>query len=366
MKDNRRRILLLLTGLLAVLCHPRSGRLSAQEITVKDCYIVVDDNYAETHPRQDNNGALCALVRVKTNDIQGLSFTNHNQYMGDVITQPGGTYLVYIPTISFKLNFSHADYQPGMIDMSEFGYKKNITGGKTYEVILEAPTKAVSVRNGVSFKVSPYVPGAKVIFDGTPADLPPNGVASFPCDPGTYRYRIEAPMYETETGSVTVTSGAEAISKVLRPSTVPVSFKCNTKATLFVDDMSYGTVPGSLQIPQGQHHIRLSAPGYIDEDAVLDFTPATSQLSYTLAKNKGKQVDVHPIRVYVKCSTSNLYKNNKKVPDWGGSGDYILMMPYSKCRLSDDDGKGAVLKVQNKDMHIRLVAGEIYEDTEAK
>lgn len=330
------------------------AKVYAQELKVMDCYVVPNDKSALENPRKDSNDNLCALLRIKTDNIKGLKFTNPNQYVGNV-EYKDGVYMVYIPTMLYKLSFGHEDYQPGIIDMSEFGYKKNITGGKTYEIIIETP-KNTATGNFVSFKISPYVAGCKVVFDGEVKELPANGLIDFPCSPGIYRYRIEANMYESETGTVTVTSGAVPINKVLRPSTIAVNVSCNTKATIYIDNVNYGST-GIVNLPQGMHNIRIVAPGYIDYEETLQITPSTENLQFVLNKNK-KQVDVHPVYVTVLCHTSKLYKNNKVIEGWR-YGIPIKMMPNTSCRLSDDEGKGAVLRVGDSDMEVVLSGNEI-------
>lgn len=327
----------------------------AQEIKVVDCYILPNDKTAEENPRLDGNGDPCALLKIKTNDIQGLTFPNRNQYQGEA-EYNNGIYYVYIPMICHRLTFAHSDYQQGVIDMSEFGYKKNIKGGKTYEIVLEAP-KAIK-GNYVSIKVAPVIAGCKVVFDGNASMLPDNGIVEFTCSPGSHRYRVEAANYEAVNGSVTVTDGVVPVSVQLQPTTVPVTFKCNVDANVYVDDINYGKV-GLLNIPIGDHKIRLVCKGYKDYESSLSINSDVPLLSFEMEKNKGKQIDIHPVKVTIHCKTESLYKNNKKMDDWHGSGSVILLMPYSKCRISDDYGNGAILTVGREDMTISMENGVI-------
>lgn len=352
-----KRLVLLIIFLFSLIGFlPKLGSTTlAQEIKVVDCYILPNDKTAETNSRLDGNGELCALLKIKTNDIHGLSFPNRNQYVGET-EYNNGIYFVYIPIIYNRLTFAHTDYQQGTIDMSEFGYKKNVKGGKTYEIILEAPKTLNS--NFVSIKVTPIIEGCKVIFDGNAILVQNNGIAEFSCSPGFHSYRIEAPNYETVNGSVTVTNGVVPVSIQLQPTTIPVTIKCNVDATVYVDDINYGKI-GLLNIPIGKHKIRLARKGYIDSEREVSINSNNSLLLFEMEKNKGELIDIHPVKVTILCRTECLYKNNKKIENWHGYGSVILMMPNSKCRISDDYGKGAILKVGNEDMTISMENGII-------
>ena len=348
-----KKIHTLFIGLVVLMCM--HSKALAQEIKVVDCSIAPNDNSAIEAARYDVNDNQCALLRIKTNGIEGLTFKNHNQYVGDIEFKDG-VYYVYVAAGSYRLAFSHPDYQPAVIDLSEFGYKRSITGGKTYDVVLQAPSQL----NGsfVSFKVSPSVPGSILYFNGTPMGVPANGVIEFPVEPSTYRYRVVADGYETFTGEVGVTKGVTPVSVDLQLVTIPVKVRCNTNATVYIDDVSYGKV-GKVHIPQGHHTIRLVSGGYIDHEEEITVTQNTKTLTYSLEKNRGQQVDVHPVNIIVHCSSNKLYKNNKAIPGWY-DGAAIKMMPFTSCRISDDDGDGAVLRVLDQDAEIELVGSTIY------
>ena len=326
------------------------------EITIESCKESTGENIAEAQPRNDINGNPCAVFQIETNDLMGLTFPNKNQYVGEV-RQSNGTYYVYVPGFSYKLDFQHPDFIPGTISVAPFGFKKSITGGKTYIIKLKAPQKIDNAPH-VSFKVSPFVPGTSIVFDGNRKELKQNTDLKFRCNSGTYNYRVEAPNYQTETGTIEVKKGAVPISVQLKPSTVQVNIKCNvSNANVYVDNEHYGSV-GVLNLPQGTHKIRLTANGYLDNEVDVFISNSTYELSYDLNKNKGETINIHPVNVIVHCSSYKLYKNNKPIPGWS-DGEAIKLMPGSKCRLSNDNGQGAVLHVQDHNMEIELVGNSI-------
>ena len=205
------------------------------EITIESCKESTGENIAEAQPRNDINGNPCAVFQIETNDVMGLTFPNKNQYVGEV-RQSNGTYYVYVPGFSYKLDFQHPDFIPGTINVAPFGFKKSITGGKTYIIKLKAPQKIDNAPH-VSFKVSPFVPGTSIVFDGNRKELKQNTDLKLRCNSGTYNYRVEAPNYQTETGTIEVKKGAVPISVQLKPSTVQVNIKCNvSNANVYVDN----------------------------------------------------------------------------------------------------------------------------------
>lgn len=262
--------------------------ISAQEIKVVRFGIIPGDNTAETSPRQDLSDSLCALVKVKSNGLTGLQFTNKNQYVGDIDFKDG-IYYVYIPTVTNKLSFSHESYLPGVIDMALFGYKKSIKGGKTYEAILEPSSLKPSI-TGISFKISPHVKNGNVIVDDHVTPMTDDGILKIDCKEGVHRYQIKAENYKPVAGTVNVTNRYEPVIITLQPQTVPVNISVTPDyAHIYVDNIDYGK-SGIIQLPLGKHSIRVSAKGYLDKESDYIITKETNQISdINLNKNKNKK-----------------------------------------------------------------------------
>ena len=334
-----------------------SREMLAQEIKVKSCTIVQSDNTATENARYDINNDMCALIKVVTNDIEGLVFNNTNQYVGDIACDKG-IYYVYVSPGMYMLSFSHPDFQPGTINLANFGYKKKTIGGKTYQVELEAQ-KPLNNMKSVAFKVSPVVDNSFVIFEGNKKAVEGSGLVEFFCKEGTYGYRIQAENYETVFGKVTISDkNIEPISIALQPLREPVKISCNVPdAEVVVDNINYGVV-GIKQIPRGKHNIRITANGYFDINDNIDVTGNSLSLDYKMRKNKNRVVNIHAVDVQIFCESKYLYRNNMKLPGWE-NGKTIKMMPYTECKLSDDKGKSALLKVGDKSISIKLADGKI-------
>lgn len=330
--------------------------VNGQEIKVNDFYVVSDDKTAEQYPRLDNGDNPCALVKIKTNNIEGLSFINHNQYIG-AVTYKDGVYYVYVPFITRRLSFAHDNYQPGTIEFGDYGYNKGLKSGKTYEAILEAPNITTGL-SGVSFKISPFIKGCKIILDGNVNELTSDGVVKIDCPSGSHRYVIKADNYIQETGHVEVGNNYVPINISLRPATVMVDVLTNpSSVNVLIDNVSYGKA-GRIALPMGHHELRLVAKGYIDYVTNVNITPSTALPQYQLQKNKGRTIDIHAVPVKIYCDSRHLYKNNKIIEEWS-NGSKVMFMPGSSCRLSDDYGKGEVFRVGDSPMTIKLSDGDI-------
>lgn len=329
-----------------------------QQIKVCDFYILPTDKTAEQYPRRDLNENLCALVKIKTNGINKLNFPNTKQYIG-AITEKDGTYYVYIPTITSKITFAHDDYMPGSIDLEEFGYKKELKEGKTYEAILEAPKLQDYKSSGINIKVSPNIVGCYVTIDGKKHSLPSSGILQINCSPGAHTYEVIAPNYEKERGNVNVSDSYVPLSVFLHPTTVSIDVRTiPTNAEVYVDDVNYGK-SGVLSIPLGLHEIRIAAKDYMDYTMSLNVDQHTNLPLIELQKNKGQIINVHPVAVKIICDSEHLYKNNKLIEEWSNGGT-LYFMPGSSCRLSDDYGKGAILNVEDVPMTVKLVENAIF------
>lgn len=329
---------------------------NAQEMIIKDFYIVPGDKTAETNPRVDNGNNPCALVKIKTNNISGLSFTNANQYVGAVAFKDG-IYYVYVPTITRRIAFAHDNYHPGTLELADFGYSKGLKGGKTYEAVFEAPDLKTGA-TGVSFKVNPCIPGTKIVLDGKVYQLMPNQIIKIDCSQGTHHYTVEADRYVTETGNVQVSDGYVPLNITLRQKTKLINFDVTPLfADVYIDNVNYGKT-GNLHIPIGRHTLRLVAKDYLDYTTTIDVTSDMDSFTYRMSKNTGRTIDIHALPVKIYCESSRLYKNNKLLKEWS-NGSKIMFMPGTSCKLTDDEGHGAVLKVGYTPMTIKISGNSI-------
>lgn len=320
--------------------------INAQEMTIKSVSLNPLDKTALDNICYDFNGDTCALLKIKTDHIEGIQFTNTNQYIKS--TYSDGIYSVYVPYISRKLDFTHKDYMPFQLDMADYGFRR-LKKGNTYMIILDVPHHKELIST-IVIKVMPKV--SRVIFDKEDYGINPNGTFEIPATSGKHNYIVSADDHLTQNGMVTVEkSEAKTVTVRLKPIMHEVLIGCNIdKARVFVDNVDYGNI-GKMQIPQGIHNIRVQADGYVDEEKEVSVSSTTGSIYFMLKENK-RVTHIHATPVTIYSGSSGIYKNNKKIKEWT-NGATIMFMP-GKYILSDDDGNSKKIVVGSKPMEIRL------------
>jgi len=336
-----KKILYITLLLLSVLSTTK-----AQEIKIKNVSLQPDDKTAIIHPCLDGNGDTCAVIKIKTDNLEGIKFSNPNQYIKT--SYADGVYSVYVPAISRKLDFQHSDYMPVHIDMAEYGYRK-LRKGKTYVVVIDA-TKASDLESVVILKVKPS--NAKVVFDEKDYEADENGIVKINVKNGSHRYSIAYENHRPANGTISIDkTETKTVPITLQPITYEILIISNVSdARVFVDNIDYGTV-GKITIPQGMHKIRLQADGYIDKEQECNVNATTKNISFELRENK-RTLHIHPTPVKIFSAGRAIYKNNKEIKGWV-SGQEILLMP-GKYEISNDYDVSKIIEVGTKPMEVHL------------
>ncbi len=319
---------------------------NAQNIVIKNVALQPSDQTAVKYPCLDVNNDTCALIKIKTDNLEGIQFTNHNQYIK--ANYADGIYLVYVPALSRKLDFQHKDFMPVQLDMGNYGYKK-LRKGKTYLVVLDAP-KLNALKSSVIFKVEPK--SALVTFDNRNMSPSTTGIYEIPVNEGNHSYVIMKDNYKTQSGTLSIgKTEVKTLSLRLLPITHEVLIVCNIdKARVYVDNVDYGKI-GKIFLPQGHHTIRVHADGYVDSEKDVNITTSMEQLSFSLKENKRvKHIHATPVTIISKSST--VYKNNKQIKEWS-NGKPVMFMP-GKYLISDDEGNTKKIVVGTEPMEVRL------------
>lgn len=322
--------------------------VNGQKLEIRNVSLQPSDNSATLYPCLDNNGDTCALIKIKTDNLDGIVFPNSNQFIKT--SYSSGIYSVYLPALSRKLDLQHKDYMPLQIDMSEYGYKK-LRKGKTYLVVLHAPKKN-DLKSSVVLKIEPQT--AVVTFDKKILDSSEKGTYEIPVTAGTYSFMVKSENYQLKEGSISVgKSEVKTVSIRLMPITHEVLVGSNVdKARVFVDNIDYGQV-GMIVIPQGEHIIRVQAEGYVDSEKKVSVNVSTKTLSFILKENK-RTTHIHatPVKIYAPNSLY-VYKNGKKIKEWT-NGATIMFMPGKYLLSTFERGNEKEIIVGSEPMVINL------------
>ena len=128
-------------------------------------------------------------------------------------------------------------------------------------VAAPAPVAAQAGAGQGTLVVSCDVVGAEVIVDEEPrGETPLPGPVAL--EPGSYTLRVRRPGYTEHTDVVRIEAGRELVVDVaLEPLAMVLSLRTNPdEARVYVDEAFRGETPLELELPAGEHQLRLSHP----------------------------------------------------------------------------------------------------------
>ena len=287
--------------------------VSAQELRVDKVTLLETDNEAETNPRYDGNGEICALLKVYVNELSGLKFASGYIIGRNNIMYKDGYYTVYVADGIRNIKLSHGDYIPTTLNFTK-DFQISIIGGKTYRVDVSTVGIVKKTTQTVAFNMIPRE--GSIVINGE-KHLVSKGILQLELKPGNYSYTASADYFQTKEGTFTIKD--EDISEVreiplsLKPIMANVNFTCNVPtAQLYINNSNKGE-PGMKSLPMGKHRIRVKAEDWKDysQEIIIDRTEG-QELVVTM---QPKSV----VSIIVKVngtSTPFLYIDNKEVKGW--------------------------------------------------
>ena len=239
--------------------------LSAQKLYMCDFNHLSDDISAAIEQVKDANGDPCALVKVGTTAL-------NPSFDGPVVKaiKRGGEYWVYVVHGTDYLNITSDNYLPVR---AEF---QSVQSNNTYELML-CEDKSKPQMRSTGFLIFTSTPsGAKVFIT---EDNKENYVGNTPYQQkmlyGTYRYRLQTPLYHDEVGVVTVDNSRVIKDVALSPAFGSVKVTTNPSgATITVEtDGRIFTSPCEItKLPSGTHTLTVTYPGYAISQSKITVT----------------------------------------------------------------------------------------------
>ena len=255
----------------------------AQELSIKGFQEATNDLTARTHPRQDNNGTDCALVKVQM-AASGVTFTGN--VMGDV-TFKNNEYWVYMTEGSKRLKVVHPRYIP--LDVTFADYEITALRGKSTYILTIA---LGDLPQGVQ---QPKVQTGWIILDSTPQGasvyINDDFVGNTPLGGykqpyGTYTFRVELPNYHPTSGSIELNSNRFEKKVTLQPAFGSITVTSNVAgAKVLLDGKATGKqTPCTLkEIASGQHTVTLQMEKYAPQQLSVNVEDGqTTKLNATL------------------------------------------------------------------------------------
>lgn len=179
--------------------------LFAGSLQVVSLNINVNDLTARTRPVRDKNDNLCALVKVSIPQAEC-------RFEGNVISQSYdiNEYLVYMSPNTKFLQIKYPGTETLMIDLTPYVGREGLVSGATYQLSLsgyEQPSGRQDAVGGnyLILDITPKT-GAVVKVDGQIQTIENGQTATF-LTYGSHSINVEAPGYETYTGTVNISNG---------------------------------------------------------------------------------------------------------------------------------------------------------------
>ena len=325
----------------------------AQTIGVKSFRALPTDMTASSRDgkRIDQNGEVAALIKVVTSE-RGFIF--EGGALGIVETkQQTGEIWVWVPHGLRKITVKHQ--QLGVL--RDYYFPLVIEPECTYEMVLATGRVETVVKDRVQmqylvFQITP--PNATLEVDDKIWEVDADGSSMKFVGFGTYSYRVQAPNYHTNTGSVVVDDpdNTKVVTVTLHPNVgwIEVGGEGNLQgASVYIDNVLLGKAPcKSDMLKSGSHTVRVVKEMYDSySETVIVNDNETTRIAPVL------KTDFAEITLTVDAD-AEIWVNNelKGVRSWTGplsSGTYKI-----ECKM---EGRESTLTSQiiNADMSGRTI-----------
>ena len=286
-----RNIFLLTIGLLL------SFAVHAQKLTVESMQ-VTNDLSASQHRRADHNNELCGLVKVSL-------ATTGATFEGNVIPPveyKTGEYWVYMSKGSRELRIKHPSFVPLHVNFANYGIK-GVQPLTTYSLTLLMPQMGSVVDDGMRYLVMTVEPANATVYIDNQSQPLQNGTLTLLLPMGNHSYRVEAPAYESKSGTFTIGNEKLSLPVTLQSNMATLSVSAATQGTqIYVNDQLRGTSSWTGSLPPGAYRIEGRLQGYRNH-----------RQNVTLAQRGSQQVSIPALQAIVGNLNVNYQPTNAEV-----------------------------------------------------
>ncbi|MBC8594751.1 PEGA domain-containing protein [Oscillospiraceae bacterium N12] len=235
-----------------------------------------------TAPMRDQNGEVCALIRVVTT-IQDLMFEPDALGITARENKPGEIWL-YVPRGARRISIMHT--QLGIL--RNYFYPDIIEKATVYEMVIntgDEVSKVPAVTNTQLLVIRPEPSTADIYIDGDKVPTE-NGLFTATMKKGTHTYKAEAPMYASESGTIDLGAEQKIMSISLKPrfGYVEIFSLPEQDADVYVDGALVGRTPyKSDRMPLQSYKIRIEKATYFPIDSTVTIKAGeTSGLTFKM------------------------------------------------------------------------------------
>lgn len=305
------------------------------EIAVKSFRILESDLTARVDaPLLDQNGALCAIIKVVTTQI-GFTFDCGQIGIMKTVNKPSEIW-VYLPYGAKRITISH----PQLGLLRDYMFTQPIEKGTVYELVLVTGRVETTVVEEITSQwllIRTQPDNALIYIDDL---FVKSGEYQAKLKPGSYTYRVEAPLYHSEAGKVEVSDAKKELNVVLKPAFgyIDLTSSPESGASVIIDEKKQSKVTPFVSEPlaSGEHTVQAVKDMFqpvVRKITVLD--GQTTPVNFTLTPNFAEVSVTAP-------ADAILYVNNqqKGTGTWQGrlnAGVYSLEARKDKHRPAKQD-----------------------------
>ena len=221
-----------------------------------------------TAPKHDQNGEVCALLRIVTTD---MNFMFEPDALGIVsrVNKPGEIW-IYVPRGARRISIMHERY--GVL--RNYFYPDIIEAATVYEMVLETGSneKQASADANMQLLVMRPEPATADVYIDDEKMPTENGVFSATMKKGEHTYRVEAPMYAPEAGILRLEEKPVILSINLKPrfGYLEIFSLPEQGAEVYLDEEFVGQTPyRSDRMPLQDYRVSVKKDTYFPQDTLL-------------------------------------------------------------------------------------------------
>ncbi len=228
-----------------------SFSIYAQNIRVESFGIVMNDATASASPVLDANDDPCALIRLVTTDKEYEIDGNIKR------VEKTGELLFYVPSGTRQVTIRHSS-----LGVLNYSFEQRLQSKATYRMVLPSNTIVIhSEDRGGHYLVMRIVPANAVVhIDGMLENVRDGLLQKF-LPYGMHTYRVEAPLYSMEEGSVEIGREKKQLDISLKPNFADVTLKAQG-AEIKVNSESKGNGSWRGRLNPGTYLVETVKPGY--------------------------------------------------------------------------------------------------------
>lgn len=256
----------------------------AQPVEAQNKILVTSFNRMETDltarisaPRKDQNGEICALIRIVT-PLKDLMFEPDALGITARENKTGEIWL-YIPRGARRISIMHDKL--GVL--RNYFYPDIINKGTVYEMEIQAndgSQKTLVDTNTQLVVIRPDPTTADIYIDNEKAPTV-NGLFTATMKKGAHTYRVESPMYAPEAGVMDLGAEQKIMSVVLKPrfGYLEVFSLPEQEANVFIDSTLVGRTPyKSDRMPLRDYQVHVEKEFYFPMDSTVSISAGESSI----------------------------------------------------------------------------------------